>query len=586
MAFDEDWDFEAGIAEQCDAVGNESAWDAPWEEDPGSPSVAASPLTSPLLPCTDTLVVDTPRPQVARRELSLSPTPKVRKVITVKRPPTPLDEAHAAECIRSQAKAKSSVQWGENGWPELTDEKFQDFPERAKYFLFYNRLRLWLARKDFGVVDKEKLALIRRAATHWKQMAKVAKAVVVQEFLLACPPPPILAEFALHQWPHDPTEGKGLDSRSILLTWNGHWGVFDEVPEKVIDEPQVVRWLRDNVELKSVWDDFVQWVGKLADKVHAGAWGCSFEVASKTWQTERQLRVHAHCFLKKDGKMRLVSDAHLLFRGSLPNKAGHVYGQSIRQLGTWAGMYYVVAPKSFSLYTFASKLPFSEFMVSPEWIFNLVQADKISYENAKGELIRCGKGLSRRLMDLEKWRAAKAEQELVAHATHVQQQLRKTNREFLKFPRVHEWLGKYAVGVHARKRFLVITGPSGVGKTAFVRSLFPLGSVLELNCGEMKHICLGAFDATKHRCIFWDELSPLVVVNNRKVFQHPACWIDLGHSPTGSHVSYHWLNDAVSIIASNRWHEDLQSMKSESDKEWLDANAEILVIDKHMFVID
>jgi hypothetical protein len=74
MAFDEDWDFEAGIAEQCDAVGNESAWDAPWEEDPGSPSVAASPLTSPRLPFTDTQVVDTPSPQVARRELSLSPT--------------------------------------------------------------------------------------------------------------------------------------------------------------------------------------------------------------------------------------------------------------------------------------------------------------------------------------------------------------------------------------------------------------------------------------------------------------------------------------------------------------------------------
>jgi hypothetical protein len=94
-AFDEDWDFEAGIAEQCDAVGNESAWDAPWEEDPGSPSVAASPLTSLRLPCTDTQVVDTPSPQVARRELSLSPTPKVRKVITVKRPPTQLDEAQA-----------------------------------------------------------------------------------------------------------------------------------------------------------------------------------------------------------------------------------------------------------------------------------------------------------------------------------------------------------------------------------------------------------------------------------------------------------------------------------------------------------
>ena len=157
-------------------------------------------------------------------------------------------------------------------------------------------------------------------------------------------------------------------------------------------------------------------------------------------------------------------------------------------------------------------------------------------------------------------------------------------KKFREFPAVREWFNQSTGGLRARKKFLVITGPSGVGKSEFVRSLFPLGAVLELNCAGVKDVCLAAFDAQKHQCIFWDELAVLVVANNRKIFQHPACWVDLGHSPTGSHVTYHWLNDAVSIVASNRWYDDLQSLKSYSDRCWVEANSVVLVVDVPMWI--
>ena len=68
-----------------------------------------------------------------------------------------------------------------------------------------------------------------------------------------------------------------------------------------------------------------------------------------------------------------------------------------------------------------------------------------------------------------------------------------------------------------------------------------VGSVLELNCAGLASICLHDFDNSKHECLLWDEASPKLVADNRKVFQHPACKVELGHSPTGQHVVHYLI---------------------------------------------
>ena len=50
--------------------------------------------------------------------------------------------------------------------------------------------------------------------------------------------------------------------------------------------------------------------------------------------------------------------------------------------------------------------------------------------------------------------------------------------------------------------------------------------MLELNCANLKDICLDGFDTLTHRATLWDEAGPALVVNNRKVFSIPcAKWI-------------------------------------------------------------
>ena len=117
-----------------------------------------------------------------------------------------------------------------------------------------------------------------------------------------------------------------------------------------------------------------------------------------------------------------------------------------------------------------------------------------------------------------------------------------------------------------------------------MRKLFPLGAVLELNCAGVQYVCLPGFDAHVHRCLLWDEAGPKLVANNRKVFQHPACWVDLGHSPTAQHVVRIVLNDCCSVIATNSWHSELAKLPAE-DQNWLAANVVVFDVQKPLWRI-
>ena len=129
---------------------------------------------------------------------------------------------------------------------------------------------------------------------------------------------------------------------------------------------------------------------------------------------------------------------------------------------------------------------------------------------------------------------------------------------------------------------MVLQGPSRTGKTEFVRGLFALGVVLELNCANLKDICLDGFDCLRHRAILWDEASASLVSNNRKVFQHPLCTVDLGHSPTGSHVRRYFLGNCCSVITTNKWYEDLKKLPA-SDQKWLEANMVVFDVEQPLW---
>ena len=51
----------------------------------------------------------------------------------------------------------------------------------------------------------------------------------------------------------------------------------------------------------------------------------------------------------------------------------------------------------------------------------------------------------------------------------------------------------------------------------------------------------------------------------------------MGHSPTGQHVIKVWLNDACSVITSNKWEEELSKLPH-GDSQWLIANSHVFTV--------
>ena len=569
---DAEFDFDAAVTQQ----ENSECWPEPPDEPfaineypwtPGSSSSSPAAVSTPRCSHKQKPVTETPSPPVvvARKRLW-------------KKSPRP---AWMAEPPAREVGVSADAKPGETTsafWAKGDVEHFSKLRGRNKYWWLFRKLRKWVSDKE---MDKGSLPIDMLGQVHerWKEIPRQSKATMISYFLESTGADQAIKDFANETWPLSVlTGGEAFHTRSVLLTWNGSWGLPKESPTSLQTEQDVVSYCMELPQVTAMWESFQTFIEEKVELYFIGSWCASLEIASGTWEKERVLRLHIHAFLKSESKFYVHDSRSFMFQGSLPHKAQQLFGQSVRTVSSWAGHYYLLAPKRYGIFTLTNKHPFTDFMVSPEWIFNMVQNNKITYENARSELIRCGKGLCRRLADLDRWHAARLEQEMMVRSEQLQKKLRSTLKTFQRFDVVDKWLGENFRTVAARRKFLVITGPSGVGKTEFVRSLFEFGAVLELNCAGMEHVCLTGFVAQKHQCIFWDELSAAVIVQNRKVFQHPACWVDMGHSPTGQHVVRYWLNDAVSIVATNRWGEDLQALKSYSDRCWVEANAVVLQV--------
>jgi len=223
--------------------------------------------------------------------------------------------------------------------------------------------------------------------------------------------------------------------------------------------------------------------------------------------------------------------------------------------------------------------------VNGDWILSLVVQEKLSLENARKEMIRSGRGLVRRLADLDKLLECRKEQELSRRVAVLQARHSRALRRFRIFPEIEAWRSSYDREGLPRKKFLVLEGGSGLGKTEFVRALAGPSRTLELNCAncgtspDLRQHC-----ALTHKVVLFDEAPASLVAANRKLFQAPCCWVDLGHSPTGRDVYRVFLNDSLLVVCSNGWSRQCMQALAPDDREWLVANSVYVVVDEPMFL--
>lgn len=475
---------------------------------------------------------------------------------------------------------------------------------RQKYWWVYKKLKRWLEVRVQALTDVEisqpRGKELVSCHNNWKSVSLTVKSSVVQEFLAATHAPQDLRQWAALTWApsneSEPSADSGFAIRGmlVLLTYQGAWGLFDEASlpaAEVVDEAdrvddpyvELVSRLRRFAALDQLWKDFLRFVQVLKKRFSCEHHAASCELCTQTWSESRQVRIHFHMCLKHNKVMASRARDLVMWRDTRPHLSHHCQTLQQRAGHGWAGMYYVAAPKFGAVFSETSRAAFSEFPVNPDWVMTLISSDKMSIRVGREQLIRCGKGLQRRLGDLDRLAQARREIALEARVREVQRHLAASARRFHQFPAIQHWLATASAPFQMRKKFLVLEGPSGVGKTEFIRALFGATRTLELNCASCgTSPDLRQLDPERHRLVLFDEASPEMVLKNRKLFQAPAALVDLGHSPTGMNVYRVWLNDAVLVVNSNRWSSDCLKQSNE-DRAWLVANQVLVIVTAAMW---
>ena len=155
--------------------------------------------------------------------------------------------------------------------------------------------------------------------------------------------------------------------------------------------------------------------------------------------------------------------------------------------------------------------------------------------------------------------------------------------EVLRFLLTYDTFGGSACPV-LRKKLCVLYGPSGCGKTSYVRSLIGTESLFVVECFGLESVTLAGFDHNVHRCILWDEASVSMVLRHRRVFQHPPYMVNVGHSPITQQLLSYWLNEAVSIVCSSTWFDDLDELGPE-ERQWIEDNTMMVHVHRHLAML-
>ena len=413
---------------------------------------------------------------------------------------------------------------------------------------------------------------------------------------------------------------KSCRRESVFLTWQGEWGDIDReqvdlgvrlealllLPDSSAKEEVLVSclsqapgdvsgavsaWQRGDPEapMKSAnliaaalrqHPKVLQLAGELRSTlqrkrqerhVQHAAW--SVEVCTRTWAEECRVKVHAHMALGFGSKNSVVIDDTWTLFGSPPFDSRPNGGGSFSRIrNQCSGCYYLQATKVGKICSEGSHQPFSDYVVNPLWIFSLLQSGKMLYAAARVDMCRLPSGIVRNLESLERWQRERQTAAITAVGTLCEKASSRDMRPWKEYPMVTMWQAQYAAS-RPRYGFLVLDGPSRMGKTQFARCLSQApGGVLEINMAGSAKVDLRLYDPLVHDVLLFDECDPAAVLENKKLFQAGGARISMQTSATNIMAFTVCVAEKKFVVCSNHWWASLSKLPW-VDVEWLRANS-------------
>ena len=374
--------------------------------------------------------------------------------------------------------------------------------------------------------------------------------------------------------------------RGGMLTWHGRWGAdrpdVQEIMDSKRDPDDVAALVRNSEFYQDLWKSFKTFILHLLTKQQWPEISVTMEVTRHRRKAHNV--VHFHCAFSDPHKYHKHRPAEFYeFLRSKPHFAGlEARGQRSADRARSRLHYYIMAPKCGSVFEETNFRRGHDYQVHSDSIMNLWRLRKLESEKARDELVLCRvSGVERCLREIEVLEREAARRDLRKEWLRINLEMPKC--PFKVIPEVQEWMQGlqdklYKVG---RFPFLVLTGPSQVGKTRYAQALYGVEASLLISCQNVTVPNLRAYDRQRHKAIIYDEGSSKMVVQNKAVFQSNQDTIGLGQSACNQHYYEVLLYGTAQIICCNDW---LNDITEDSDKEWLASNSKVVEVWEKLYV--
>ena len=377
--------------------------------------------------------------------------------------------------------------------------------------------------------------------------------------------------------------------RGVLLTWNGNWllrePAFRELAAQAIPDEAFQSMLGAQPEVEALWKGFMSFVSNTSGKF--GLLELSVCMELSTHSDERG-RIHFHAYVSCGG-LRVFPGwlRDWIFDGSVPLANGCAGGRRA-SAPMWQGHYYCQVVKIGMLRQYTNYPAVEKFVIEPRWVIRLWAQRKLSRDVFVAELLKSRMRVRGIIAELEWQERQHRLLELQARQARIRAEIQKQQKPFKNIWQVEQWKQQYPVTHHPkvvrlepRYKFLVLNGPSRLGKSEFGRQIFR--RTLTVECANVEEPRLLECSPDKFDAIAFEEASWRMAVRNKALFQAGTNVVFLGQSRCQEH-SYPLLLHAVPlVIMTNDW---LQGA-TESDVElvsWCRANSVVVNVSEPLWV--
>jgi len=401
---------------------------------------------------------------------------------------------------------------------------------------------------------------------------------------------PMLRGAAMHAWlnlhrtgPECTTDAvKTVKGQTALLTWQGPWGLLPGIasdgPRGADGITELCKRLENTPAAVTLFCNMEVLLKERQQSQHVLHCAMVLELCTKTFSEEGRVRVHLHAWLLFPGNHNHERPLEIFrFRNTLPFVSPYTCFTGGRGRGAlFAGAFYVTVPKIGRILGCSTKSPFEDYIVLDRWITTLFVLGKITSATARELYLRVVTGARHNLATLDFVTTEAQQMRETAERLQIETRLRSSQRPFRVLPQVEQWKEQYE---HDRDRykFLVLDGPSQMGKTRFAASLTGPHKFLCLDCCSAVVPDLRGFSRSQHNLILFDEIHTATVLACKKLFQASIDVVSLGSSPTNNLLYNVWCHRVRMICASNCWSTELDACEP-SDRAWLQANSVLVYV--------